>query len=156
MLYESTKSLLQAILRSLETGDENRWDDQTESGNSCLYEMHQMSGSLHMPYRPDRLNAASQAQRNLPEKLTRAIPHVRTMVIAIRHKDQTRALESGKAALAELNGAKPSVISGGRTEPTMESKGAAVLRQHEKTTRRRRLLVEDRQVLASSGMADCQ
>jgi len=86
MLYDSTKSLLQSILLSLETGDETRWDDQTESGAACLYEMHQMSGSLHMPYRPDRLNANSQAQNSLPGKLTRAIPHVRTMVIAIRHK----------------------------------------------------------------------
>jgi len=32
------------------------------------------------------------------------MPHVRTMVIAIRHKDQIRALESGKTALAEMNG----------------------------------------------------
>jgi hypothetical protein len=36
------------------------------------------------------------------------MPHVRTMVIAIRHKDQTQALESGKAALAEMNGPNPS------------------------------------------------
>jgi hypothetical protein len=114
MLYDSTKSLLQTILRSLETGDENRWDDQTESGNSCLFEMHQMSGSLYKPYKPDRLNANSLAQSNLPEKLTRAIPHVRTMVIAIRHKDRPRALESGKAALAEMNGAMASVRSASR------------------------------------------
>jgi len=31
MLYDSTKSLLQSILRSLETCDEAEWDDQTES-----------------------------------------------------------------------------------------------------------------------------
>ena len=51
MLYDSTKSLLQSILRSLETGDETRWDDQTESGNACLYEMHQMSGPLYKAYK---------------------------------------------------------------------------------------------------------
>jgi hypothetical protein len=151
MLYDSTKSLLQSILRSLETGDETRWDDQTESGNACLYEMHQMSGPLYTPYRPDKVKANSLAQSNLSEKLTRAIPHVRAMVIAIRHKDQTRALECGKAALAELNGTTASISSGRCTEPTTESKGAAVVRQHEKPTRRRRLLVEDQQILASSG-----
>jgi hypothetical protein len=101
MLYDSTRGLLQSILRSLETGDEIAWDDQTESGNACLYEMHQMSGSLYKPYKSDTLNANSRA--HLPEKLNRAMPHVRMMVIAIRHKDQARALESGKAALAEMN-----------------------------------------------------
>src|SRR5664279_1395557 len=43
MLYDSTKALLQSILRSLETTGEIRWDEHTESGNACLYEMHQMS-----------------------------------------------------------------------------------------------------------------
>jgi len=108
MLYDSTKSLLQSILRSLETGDETRWDDQTESGNECLYEMHQMSGRLYRAYKSDSLNANSVVQSSLPEKLNRAMPHVRTMVIAIRHKDQTRALEGGKAALAEMNGIRVS------------------------------------------------
>lgn len=105
MLYESTKSLLQTLLRSLETGDDTRWDEQTESGKSCLFEMHQMSGSLYQPYKTDRLNSNSRAEGNLPEKLHRAIPHVRTMVIAIRHQDRDAALQSGKAALAEMNGA---------------------------------------------------
>jgi hypothetical protein len=112
MLYDSTKSLLQSILRSLETGEETRWDDQTESGNACLYEMHQMSGPLYKAYRSDRLNANSLAQSSLPAKLKRAMPHVRTMVIAIRHKDQTRALASGKSALAEMNAIGPSIPSG--------------------------------------------
>jgi exonuclease VII small subunit len=150
MLYDSTKSLLQTILRSLESGDENRWDDQTESGKACLYEMHQMSGSLYKPYKPDRLNATSLAQSHLPEKLTRAIPHVKTMVIAIRLKDQTRALESGQAALDEMNGARFSVIPGGRIAPTAESCEAAVVREHEKPVRKRRLSVRDRQILLPS------
>jgi hypothetical protein len=102
MLYDSTKGLLQSILRSLETSDETRWDDRTESGNACLYEMHQMSGPMYKAYRSDSSNAFSPTQSSLPEKLNRAM-HVRTMVIAIRHKDQSRALESGKAAMAEMN-----------------------------------------------------
>lgn len=114
MLYESTKSLLQTILRSLEAGEDTGWDDQTESGNSCLYEMHQMSGSLYQPYKADRPGGNSRAQSDLAEKLNRAIPHVRTMVIAIRHKDQTRALESGKAALAEMNGDRAAIHPAGR------------------------------------------
>ena len=107
MLYDSTKNLLQSILRSLETGDQTRWDDQRESGNACLYEMHQMSGARYKAYRSDSLRADSMGQSTLPEKLNRAMPHVRKMVIAIRLKDQTGALESGRTALAEMNGTSP-------------------------------------------------
>jgi len=103
MLYDSTKNLLQSILQALEIGDETQWDDQTESGNACLYEMHQMSRPMYKAYRTDALHSKILAQGNLPEKLNRAMPHVRTMVIAIRHRDQCRALESGRAAMAEMN-----------------------------------------------------
>ena len=117
MLYDSTKGLLQSILRSLDAGDETKWDDRVESGNACLYEMHQMSGRLYMAYKADRLNASAAVQGSLPGKLKRAMPHARTMVIAIRHKDQVRALESGKAALAEMNGLTPALSSTCSTEP---------------------------------------
>ena len=120
MLYESTKGLLQSILRSLETGDATRWDDQTESGNACLYEMHQMSGPLYKAYKSDGSTASAAVQSNLSKKVNRAMPHIRTMVIAIRHKDQTLALESGKAALAELNGPSPAEPSARSKAPTAE------------------------------------
>jgi hypothetical protein len=155
MLYESTKSLLLSILRSLETGDEIRWDDQTESGNACLYEMHQMAGPLYKAYRSDSLNANSVVQSTLPEKLNRAMPHVRMMVIAIRRKDRVRALESGRAALAEMNGISASIPAGGGAEPKAESKEASTARQDEKPNGKHDLAVEDRrasrQVRAASG-----
>src|SRR5258708_38046960 len=102
MLYDSTKALLQSILRSLETGGEIRWDEHTESGNACLYEMHQMARPEYKAYRNDKQNANSQAQTGFPEQLSRAMPHVRAIGIAIRHNDQTTAGESGKSALAEM------------------------------------------------------
>jgi len=102
MLYDSTKTLLQSMLRSLQSTEEIRWDEHTESGNACLYEMHQMSRPQYKAYRTDKQNANSQAQAGFPEKLSRAMPHVRSMVIAIRHKDQPTAVESGKSALAEM------------------------------------------------------
>jgi len=148
MLYDSTKSLLQTILRSLETVDDIAWDDQTESGKACLYEMHQMAGSHYTAYRPDKLNTTALAQSTLPEKLNRAIPHVRKMVIAIRHEDQIHALENGRLALAELNGTRSSAISSGRTEPTEESKAATIVRT-EKPRQKRRLLPENHHILAS-------
>ncbi|SPF55672.1 conserved hypothetical protein [Candidatus Sulfopaludibacter sp. SbA4] len=130
MLYDSTKNLLQSILQALETGDETQWDDQTESGNACLYEMHQMSSPLYKAYRPDALHARALAQANLPEKLNRAMPHVRLMVIAIRHRERTRALESGKAALAEMNKTSLAIPAEPRTERTE----ASAVRRHEKST----------------------
>jgi len=138
MLFDSTKNLLQGILRSLEAGDDNRWDDRTESGNACLYEMHQMCRPLYKAYRPDALHATSLAQSSLPEKLNRAMPHVRLMVIAIRHKDQTRALESGRAALAEMNATVPAIPATPRTEST----GASEVRHHKKSSGSHGLRVE--------------
>ncbi len=102
MIYDSTRALLQSILQALETGGEPRWDEQTESGNTCLYEMHQMSRPLYKAYRTDSVNSNLPAQISLPAKLSRAMPHVRSMVISIRHRDQANAVASGKAALAEL------------------------------------------------------
>jgi hypothetical protein len=145
MLYDSTKRLLQSILLSLETGDETRWDDRTESGNACLYEMHQMSAPLYKAYRSDNPNANSLVQSSLPEKLHRAMPHARMMVIAIRHQDQSRALESGKAALAEMNGASPSTPPGRCAEPMPETKKASIrVRQQPKPTGEHLQVVEDR------------
>jgi hypothetical protein len=123
MLYESTKSLLQSIVQSLETGDQTRWDDRTESGNACLYEMHQMCKPLYKAYKFDSLNADLAGPSTIPESLNRAIPHVRTMVIAIRHKDQTPAIASGRAALAALNCASHSRVSGKNRETRKPSGG---------------------------------
>ena len=130
MLYNSTKSLLQSILLALEANDETKWDDQTESGNTCLYEMHQMSGPLYKAYRSDTPGANSVAQSTLPAKLKRAMPHVRTMVIAIQHKDQTRALESGKAALSEMNGTSQ-MASASRERESRPIEFATVTPRHE-------------------------
>src|ERR1039457_4953675 len=66
MLYDSTKALLQSILRSLETTGEIRWDEHTESGNACLYEMHQMSRPLYKAYRTDKQNANSDRNSPVP------------------------------------------------------------------------------------------
>lgn len=153
MLYESTKSLLLSILRSLEA-EEIRWDDQTESGNACLYEMHQMSGPLYKAYRSDTLNASSAGQSTLPEKLNRAIPHVRMMVIAIRHKDRTRALESGRVALAEMNGISAAASRAAGAELGIVSEETSS-RQRERHNGKNGIVVEvrraSRPVQAASG-----
>ncbi len=89
MLYNSTKTLLQNIVQSLETGDVAEWDDQIESLKSCLYEMHQMS-------RPCR------AYQPVSDRMNQAVPHVKSMLSAVRRKDVSSALSSGRAALAVM------------------------------------------------------
>jgi hypothetical protein len=71
--------------------------------------MHQMSAPLYKAYRSDGLAADSVAQSDIPEKLNRAMPHVRSMVIAIRHRDRAAAVESGRRALDEMNAGNPSL-----------------------------------------------
>jgi hypothetical protein len=92
MLYNSTKILLLGILQSLESGDEAVWDDHVESAKECLYEMFQMTGP----------GATASSKPHTCEKLTRAIPHMKLMLRAIRDKDQITAMAHGKAALAEM------------------------------------------------------
>lgn len=102
MIYDSTKILLQGILRSLETREGVVWDDHWESGKQCLYEMHQMSRPQYKGYRTEGQNGKAPIVVPVSTKVNRAIPHVKLMVSAIRRKDQATALECGKAALAEM------------------------------------------------------
>ena len=101
MLYDSTKVLLRDILWSLQSTGKVGWEDQAELGSECLYEIHQMARSKYQAYKHD---ASNKGQMLAPvyERAARAIPHVKSMVRAIRRKDQATAVESGRAALAEM------------------------------------------------------
>jgi hypothetical protein len=92
MLYKSTKTLLRSILQSLEDADEIAWDDHIESGKECLYEMFQMTGP----------GATPAADVPVSENLSTAIPHVKSMLSAIRRRDRAMAVEHGKAAFAAM------------------------------------------------------
>src|SRR5262249_13162059 len=69
----------------------------------CLYELHQMTRPSYRAYRTTSSDA--QFPVHIPdfEGLRRAIPHVKSMVAAMRCKDRATALESGQAALAQTN-----------------------------------------------------
>ncbi|SPF55305.1 conserved hypothetical protein [Candidatus Sulfopaludibacter sp. SbA4] len=101
MLYDSTKVLLRGMLGSLQKPDNVGWEDHVELGGECLYEIHQMARPLYRGYRTDALNRGP-ALVPVYERAARAIPHVKSMVRAIRRKDQTAAVESVRAALAEM------------------------------------------------------
>ena len=86
---------------SLRDPGQDGWDDHAESVCECLYEIHQMARPLYKGYRTDAMNR-TPALVPVYERAARAIPHVKSMVRAIRRKDQVAAVESGSAALAEL------------------------------------------------------
>jgi hypothetical protein len=92
MLYNSTKTLLSSILQSLEKAEDVAWDDHVESGKDCLYEMFQMTGPGVTP----------AAEASVCTNLSTAIPHVKSMLKAIRRQDRTLAIEHGKAAFAAM------------------------------------------------------
>ena len=100
MLYDSTKALLRNILRTLETPGLTAWDDQVESSQACLFEMHQMSRGLGRAYKTDKAKTGVPSPET--QKVLRAMPHVRSMAMAIRLRDQAKAIEASKAALAEM------------------------------------------------------
>lgn len=100
MLYDSTKGLLRNILHSLESPDSTAWDDRLESSKACLFEMHQMSRGLGKAYKSDKVKAGTQTLDT--QRVLRAMPHVRSMAVAIRLRDQAKAIAASKAALAEL------------------------------------------------------
>ena len=92
MLYYSTKTLLSSILQSLERSDDIAWDDHIESGKECLYEMFQMTGPGVTPATEVPFCAT----------LDMAIPHVKSMLKAIRRQDRAMAIEHGKMAFAAM------------------------------------------------------
>jgi hypothetical protein len=92
MLYNSTKTLLSSILQSLEKSDDVAWDDHIESGKECLYEMFQMTGP----------GVTSATVAPVRANLSTAIPHVKSMLQAIRRQDRAMAVEHGKAAFAAM------------------------------------------------------
>jgi len=100
MLYDSTKVLIRGMLREMETAGAVQWDSQAELGRECLYEMHQMTRPQYRGWRSDGKSHSNGAPELV--KATRAIPFVKSMVSAIRRKDQASAVISGRAALAEM------------------------------------------------------
>jgi hypothetical protein len=101
MLYDSTKVLLSGILRTLEGAGRIGWEDQLELASECSYEVHQMARVMYKGYKTDPGNRTPVVVP-VSERAARAIPHVKSLVRAIRRKDQIAAVESGKAALAEM------------------------------------------------------
>lgn len=102
MFYGSTKSLLDSIIRQLKIEapeDDAAWQAQTDVLQSCLEEMVAMRES---PVNPLPGTASRYVHRPVSDKLNRAIPHVWSMLTAMRDRNRTTALECGETALQRL------------------------------------------------------
>jgi len=102
MLYDSTKVLLRTIVQSLETIDESAWEDQFESAKECLFEMYQMNRALSVELRTDGAKKRIPVDNAHCYSLSRAMPHVKCMMTAIRRRDKGSALENGRLALSQM------------------------------------------------------
>src|SRR5579863_419748 len=102
MWYASTKSLLESTLRWLKIEapqDDSEWRAQTDVVRVCLDEITAMSKpAVH----PSRLATSRYVHRPVTDKLNRAIPHARSMLLAIRNRDRITALAHGETAIQRL------------------------------------------------------
>ena len=100
MWYGNTKSLLESIVRGLRTEppqDDAEWQSQTDLVQTCLAEMVEMSEPTVHPSVETRY-----VHRPVTDKLNRALPHVRSMLTAMRDRDRTTALVHGETTLRRL------------------------------------------------------
>ena len=102
MWYGNTKSLLESIVRWLSTEpsqNDTEWQSQTELVQSCLAEMVEMSEPI---VNPSKGATSRYVHRPVADKLNRAMPHVRSMLIAMQDRDRTTALAHGETTLRRL------------------------------------------------------
>jgi hypothetical protein len=102
MWYGNTKNLLEGIVRRLKTDapqDDADWQAQTELVQTCLAEMVEMSEPT---VNPSVGSTSRYVHRPVADKLNRAMPHVRSMLTAMRQRDRATALAHGETTLQRL------------------------------------------------------
>jgi hypothetical protein len=102
MFYGNTKNLLESIVRGLKAEppqNDAEWQTQTDLVQACLTEMAEMSE----PTVNQSMGATSRyVHHPVADKLNRAMPHVRSMLTAMRDRDRTTALAHGETTLRRL------------------------------------------------------
>jgi hypothetical protein len=102
MWYGNTKSSLESIVRWLKTEgpqDDADWQAQTDLVHACLAEMVEMSEPI---VNPSKGAKSRYVHHPVADKLNRAVPHVRSMLIAMQDRDRTTALAHGETTLRRL------------------------------------------------------
>ena len=100
--YGNTKSVLESIVRWLSTDpskNDAEWQAHTDLVHSCLAEMLEV---LEPTANPSVGATLRYVHRPVADKLNRAIPHVRSMLTAMRDRDRSTALAHGETTLRRL------------------------------------------------------
>lgn len=102
MFYGNIKRLLESIVRGLKIEppqNDAEWQAQTEVVEACLAEMVEMSEPT---ITPSKGSSSRYVHRPVADKLNRAMPHVRSMLKAMRDRDRATALAHGENTLQRL------------------------------------------------------
>ena len=102
MWYGNTKSLLEIIVRRLRNEaplDDAEWQAQTDLVQACLEEMVEMSEPT---VNPSKRATSRHVDHTVADKVDRAMPHVRSMLTAMRDRNRTTALAHGETTLRRL------------------------------------------------------
>src|SRR4249919_355361 len=90
--HNTTKSLLDGVVLWLKTGpspNDAEWQAHTDLVQTCLEKMVEMSEST---VNPSQGASSRSVHRSAADKLNRAMPHVRSMLVAMWEHDRTAAL----------------------------------------------------------------
>src|ERR1039458_2276256 len=102
MWYGNTKNLLESIVRGLNPERPQSvpaWQAEPQPLQACLTEMVEMSEPA---VNPSKRATSRYVHRPVLDKLNRAMPHVRSMLTAMRERDRTTALAHGETTLQRL------------------------------------------------------
>lgn len=94
------QSELRSIFYWLEGTDETQWASKIAMAKNCLATMRQRAKPVKDPSKP---GSGTVVNPNA-EKINKAIPHVEAMLYALHGRGRTKALESARAAVAEMRG----------------------------------------------------
>jgi len=100
------QSELKSIVQWLEGTDEAQWTSKTALAENCLATMRQRAKPIEDPSKPGSRSAQPAVVNPDAAKLNKAIPHVEAMLHAMHGRDRAKALDSAKAAVAEMRGVK--------------------------------------------------
>lgn len=120
MLFDSTKTLLRSIVQALAENNETEWENHRLSAIECLFELHQTARSASRNYRSDA-NPKFRVAAPATEGALRAIPSVKLMAAAIRRRERVAAIESGRNAIAAMDGTSRSRLPVATTVPVIAS-----------------------------------
>jgi hypothetical protein len=98
--YRRSRSQLEGVVRWLGSGDVCGWELQTQIAEQCATDIVKMARPL--PTTNRRHCALMPAYSHVAARMNAAKPHAKATVDAMRERRRAAALESGKAALAEM------------------------------------------------------